>query len=50
MAVAFDSACESIITSAVSGKIPGTRVRSYSATDFMAREQAEQAILKESFC
>ena len=47
MAVAFDSACESIITSAVSGKIPGTRVRSYSATDFMAREQAEQAILKK---
>ena len=47
MAVAFDSACESIITSAVSGKIPGTRVRSYSATDFMAREQAEQAVLKK---
>ncbi|KYC49083.1 MAG: phosphoenolpyruvate carboxykinase [Candidatus Methanofastidiosum methylothiophilum] len=47
MAVGFDSACESIITSAVSGKIPGTRVRSYSATDFMAREQAEQAILKK---
>ena len=47
MAVAFDSACESIITSAVSGKVPGTRVRSYSATDFMAREQAEQAVLKK---
>ncbi|MCC7573739.1 MAG: phosphoenolpyruvate carboxykinase (ATP) [Candidatus Methanofastidiosum sp.] len=47
MAVAFDSACESIITSAISGKIPGTRVRSYSATDFMAREQAEQAVLKK---
>lgn len=47
MAVAFDSACESIITSAISGKIPGTRVRSYSATDFMAREQAEQAIIKK---
>ena len=47
MAVGFDSACESIITSDVSGKIPGTRVRSYSATDFMAREQAEQAILKK---
>lgn len=47
MAVAFDSACESIITSAISGKIPGTRVRSYSATDFMAREQSEQAVLKK---
>ena len=47
MAVAFDSACESIITSAISGKVPGTRVRSYSATDFMAREQAEQAVLKK---
>ena len=47
MAVAFDSGCESIITSAVSGKIPGTKVRSYSATDFMAREQAEQAVLKK---
>ncbi len=47
MAVAFDSACESIITSAISGKTPGTRVRSYSATDFMAREQAEQAVLKK---
>lgn len=47
MAVAFDSACESIITSAISGKVPGTRVRSYSATDFMAREQANQAVLKK---
>lgn len=46
MAVALDSACESIITSAVSGKKPGTRVRSYAATDFMAREQSQQAILK----
>ncbi|MCK4614273.1 MAG: hypothetical protein KAU14_05675 [Thermoplasmata archaeon] len=46
VAVALDSACESIITSAVSGKKPGTRARSYSATDFMAREQAEQALLK----
>jgi len=47
MAVALDSACESIITSAISGKTAGTRVRSYSATDFMAREQAEQAFLKK---
>ncbi len=47
MAISFDSACESIITSAISGKVPGTRVRSYSATDFMAREQAEQAVLKK---
>ena len=47
MGVAFDSACESIITSAILGKVPGTRVRSYSATDFMAREQAEQAFLKK---
>lgn len=46
MAVALDSACESVITSAIGGKIPGTRVRSYAATDFMAREQAKQAILK----
>lgn len=46
MAVALDSACESIITSAVSGQKPGTRVRSYAATDFMAREQAQQALLK----
>ncbi|MFW9986907.1 MAG: hypothetical protein ACFFDJ_10125, partial [Candidatus Odinarchaeota archaeon] len=46
MAVALDSACESVITSAVGGKIPGTRVRSYAATDFMAREQSQQAIKK----
>jgi len=46
MAVALDSACESIITSAVSGRKPGTRVRSYAATDFMAREQSQQALLK----
>ena len=46
MAVALDSACESIITSAVSGKKAGAKVRSYAATDFMAREQAEQAVLK----
>jgi hypothetical protein len=46
MAVALDSACESVITSAIGGKIPGTRVRSYAATDFMAREQSHQALLK----
>lgn len=46
MAVALDSACESIITSAVGDKPVGTRVRSYAATDFMAREQSEQALLK----
>jgi len=46
MAVALDSACETIITSAISGQKTGTRVRSYAATDFMAREQSEQAILK----
>jgi len=46
MAVALDSACESIITSAVSARKPGTRVRSYAATDFMAREQSQQALLK----
>ncbi|UCG95802.1 MAG: phosphoenolpyruvate carboxykinase (ATP) [archaeon] len=46
MAVALDSACESVITSAVSGRRPGERVRSYAATDFMAREQSEQALLK----
>ncbi|HIH97702.1 MAG TPA: phosphoenolpyruvate carboxykinase (ATP) [Thermoplasmata archaeon] len=45
-AVALDSACESIITSAVAGKKPGTRTRSYAATDFMAREQSQQALLK----
>jgi hypothetical protein len=46
MAVALDSACESIITSAISVQKPGTRVRSYAATDFMAREQSYQALLK----
>ena len=46
MAVALDSACESIITSAISARKPGTRVRSYAATDFMAREQSQQALLK----
>lgn len=46
MAVALDSACESVITSAVSGRKPGERVLSYAATDFMAREQSEQALLK----
>lgn len=46
MATALDSACESVITSAVSGRRVGERVRSYSATDFMAREQSEQALLK----
>ncbi len=46
IAVAFDSAIESIITSAIAAKKPGTRVRCYSATDFMAREQCHQALLK----
>ena len=46
MATALDSACESIITSALSDQKPGTRVRSYAATDFMAREQSLQALLK----
>jgi hypothetical protein len=46
MAVALDSACESIITSAVDGQKTGTRIRSYAATDFMAREQSKQALLK----
>jgi hypothetical protein len=46
VAVALDSACESIITSAISAQKPGTRVRSYAATDFMAREQSHQALLK----
>jgi hypothetical protein len=46
MAVALDSACESIITSAIAAQKPGTRVRSYAATDFMAREQSQQAIMK----
>jgi len=46
IAIALDSACESIITSAVSAQKPGTRVRSYAATDFMAREQSYQALIK----
>jgi hypothetical protein len=46
MAVALDSACESIITSAIAAQKPGTRVRSYAATDFMAREQSHQALKK----
>jgi len=46
MAVALDSAYESVITSALADRKPGTRVRSYAATDFMAREQSEQALLK----
>ncbi|MGC8837568.1 MAG: hypothetical protein ACP5UM_04035 [Anaerolineae bacterium] len=46
MAVALDSACESIITSALADQKVGTRVRSYAATDFMAREQSQQALLK----
>jgi hypothetical protein len=46
MAVALDSACESVITSAVAGKKEGTRTRSYAATDFMAREESQQALLK----
>jgi len=46
MAVALDSACESIITSALSDQPAGSRVRSYAATDFMAREQAQQALVK----
>lgn len=46
MAVALDSGCESIITSAIAARKPGTRVRSYAATDFMAREQSHQALLK----
>jgi hypothetical protein len=46
MAVALDSACESIITSAIAAQKPGTRVRAYAATDFMAREQSQQALIK----
>jgi len=46
MAVALDSGYESVITSALSDQKPGTRVRSYAATDFMAREQSLQALLK----
>ncbi len=45
MAVAFDSACETVITSAIEGG-KGGRVRRYEATDFMAGEQASQAWLK----
>lgn len=46
MAVALDSACESIITSAIAKQKIGTRVRSYAATDFMVGEQSQQALLK----
>ena len=47
MAAALDAACESIVTSAVGGsKAPGTRIRSYAATDFMAREEAQQTVAK----
>ncbi len=46
MAAALDTACESIITSALSDQPVGARVRSYSATDFMVRQQCEQAVLK----
>lgn len=46
MAVALDSACETIITSAILAQKIGTRVRSYAATDFMVREQSHQALLK----
>jgi hypothetical protein len=46
MAVALDSACESVITSAVAGKKEGIRARSYAATDFMVREESQQALLK----
>jgi hypothetical protein len=46
MAVALDSGCESIITSAIAAQKVGTRVRAYAATDFMVGEQSRQAILK----
>lgn len=46
MAVALDSGCESIITSAIAAQKVGTRVRSYAATDFMVGEQSRQATLK----
>ena len=46
MAMALDSACESIITSAIAKQKPGTRVRTYAATDFMVREQSQQTLLK----
>ncbi|MFX1511694.1 MAG: phosphoenolpyruvate carboxykinase (ATP) [Promethearchaeota archaeon] len=45
-AVALDSSCETIITSAISGQRPGTRVRRYAATDFMVGEEANQAAIK----
>jgi len=48
MAVALDSGCESIITSAIAAQKVGTRVRSYAATDFMVGEQSRQAILKRA--
>jgi hypothetical protein len=46
MAVALDAGCETIITSAITDQPVGTRVRSYAATDFMVREQSQQAFLK----
>jgi hypothetical protein len=46
MAVALDSGCESIITSAIAEQKIGTRIRSYAATDFMVGEQTQQALLK----
>ncbi len=46
MAAALDAACESIITSAIAKQKPGTRVRSYAATDFMVGEQSGQTLLK----
>jgi len=46
MAVALDAGCESVITSALADQTVGTRVRTYAATDFMAREQAQQALIK----
>lgn len=46
MAVALDSGCESIITSAIAAQKVGTRVRAYAATDFMVGEQSRQALLK----
>jgi len=46
MAAALDAGCESIITSAIAKQKPGTRVRSYAATDFMVGEQSRQTMLK----
>jgi hypothetical protein len=46
MAAAMDSACESIITSAIAAQKVGTRVRAYAATDFMVGEQSRQALVK----